>query len=394
MKVLFINSRLDAHQNPGGDSIQIIKTKAALEQLGVSIEVRGPNNLEDLSSYEIAHVFNIQEPESTEQVFERLIKRNVPIVLSPIYWDVFAYWFESSVQKRVIWRQLIRLFGKRFARNIYTKWLLLKAPSTIKWQIQARLLRIANWVLPNSRAETLLLQDVFRLDNSFREKVDTIPNGIDPKLYYVLPVPNLAFQQKYRVKDFILQVGTINPVKNQLRVINSLFDMPCPLVFIGKAHSSIPEYVEICKTRAEERGNVIFIEHVPHHDLPGVYASAAAHVLPSWRETPGLVSLEAGATGCRVISTSIGSAREYFGDLAWYCYPDEPNTIRSAIDTALKTPPSLALRNLILEKYTWEKAAEATLVSYEKILNVANRETSRGLNFEGMGGLIANKSLK
>ena len=62
MRVLFINSRSDAEQNPGGDNIQMMKTKAALEHLGLAIEIRAPQDLDDLDGFDLAHIFNIQEP--------------------------------------------------------------------------------------------------------------------------------------------------------------------------------------------------------------------------------------------------------------------------------------------------------------------------------------------
>jgi glycosyltransferase involved in cell wall biosynthesis len=92
------------------------------------------------------------------------------------------------------------------------------------------------------------------------------------------------------------------------------------------------------------------------------------HALPSWRETPGLVSLEAAAAGCRIVTTELGSTRDYFGDLAWYCYPDDFASIRRAVEMAMKAPVPADLRKQVLTQYTWQRAASATLASYEKIL--------------------------
>ncbi len=63
MRVLFINSRSDALRSPGGDTIQAQKTQAALESLGVTVEVRAANDLQTLPEVDLAHIFNIQEPE-------------------------------------------------------------------------------------------------------------------------------------------------------------------------------------------------------------------------------------------------------------------------------------------------------------------------------------------
>jgi glycosyltransferase involved in cell wall biosynthesis len=167
----------------------------------------------------------------------------------------------------------------------------------------------------------------------------------------------------------VLEVGAISPVKNQLGVIEALYNLPVPLVFIGQPAAAMPEYAEMCKARGAERGNVIFIDRIPHEELPGIYALAAVHVLPSWRETPGLASLEAAAAGCRVVTTSIGSTYDYFGDLAWYCYPDDLISIRTAVESALQTSQTTALREHVLTEFTWQRAAEATLASYQTALS-------------------------
>jgi glycosyltransferase involved in cell wall biosynthesis len=176
-------------------------------------------------------------------------------------------------------------------------------------------------------------------------------------------------QEQYGLRDFVLEVGAISPVKNQLGLIDALYDLPVPLVFVGQPAAKMPEYAEQCKARAALRGDVTFIDRLPHDELPGLYALAAVHALPSWRETPGLVSLEAAAAGCRIVTTSIGSTRDYFGDLAWYCYPDDLRSIRTAVEAALKAPPSPALRERVLREYTWHRAGAATLAAYQKVLN-------------------------
>ncbi|OGO36010.1 MAG: hypothetical protein A2W35_14975 [Chloroflexi bacterium RBG_16_57_11] len=80
------------------------------------------------------------------------------------------------------------------------------------------------------------------------------------------------------------------------------------------------------------------------------------------------MSLEAAAAGCRVVTTSIGSAQDYFGDLAWYCYPNDRSSIRKAVEQALQAPSSDTLRRRVLTEFTWERAAQATLHSYQQVL--------------------------
>lgn len=368
MRVLFINSRSDAVQSPGGDTIQAQKTQAALESLGVSVVTRGANDLHSLPAVDLAHIFNIQEPGPAWAALQRLEGAGIPVVLSPIYWDMLAYWCEMAVKSIALWKHMARLLGKGAVKRIYPAWQRLKAPSRKEWQTQRRLLLHARRALPNSHSETGLLQQFFRLGSDFQRKADVVPNAIDTTLYETQPAPSQEFEQRYGVRDFVLQVGTVNPVKNQLGLIEALYDLPVPLVFIGPVQPAYLDYGETCKARGAQRGQVIFIDQLPHNQLPGIYALAAVHALPSWRETPGLVSLEAAAAGCRVVSTSIGSTRDYFGDLAWYCSPDDPASIRAAVEQALRAPRSEELRRRVLAEYTWQRAAQATLKSYQQAL--------------------------
>lgn len=365
MQVLFINSRKDAQRNPGGDSVQMMKTGAALERLGVSVCVRNVDELDDLPACDVAHLFNIQEPAPCWQATKVLQAKGIPIVLSPIYWNMEAHWFEMAMTGTAKWRLLARAFGTQFARRLYLAWQVAKAPLKAAWRMQRALLTSARRVLPNSKTEAVMIQKAFALPTSFLHKIDVVPNGVDVILYEELPSPNQALAEKYRGQTIVMQVGTIYPAKNQLGLLEALYDLPVTVVFVGPILQPWAAYADACRVRAAERGNVDFVDSLPHGELPGVYALASVHALPSWRETPGLASLEAAAAGCRIVTTSIGSTRDYFGDLAWYCHPSEPSSIRKAVETALAAPATPVLRRRVLSEFTWRRAAEVTLAAYE-----------------------------
>ena len=99
-----------------------------------------------------------------------------------------------------------------------------------------------------------------------------------------------------------------------------------------------------------------------------MFNSARVHVLPSFFETTGLSSLEAAVMGCNVVITNKGDTVEYFEDLAYYCDPDDPDSIREAIEKAFQEPFNENLRQHILSKYTWDRTAQKTLEAYHKVL--------------------------
>lgn len=376
MRVLFVNTREDAEQHPGGDNVQMQKTQESLASLGVEVIVRSPATLTALPPFDLAHLFNMQMPQAAVRLLTALQPLGTPILLSPIYWDMLAHWADTAVNTHPRWRTLAHRVGKVRAQTIYIRWQRLKEPLFRRWRDQRRLLRQAERVLPNSQAEADLLQAVFVPGKSFMQRVTVVPNGIDPTLYRELPTPSAAFVAKYGVRDFVLQVGSVNPTKNQLGLIEALYDLPVPLVFIGKPLTERMDYYAACQARGAERGNVLFLDRVAYEELPAIYALAAVHVLPSWRETPGLVSLEAAAAGCKVVTTSIGSTTDYFGDLAWYCHPGDPASVRRAVVAALQTPPSPLLRQRVLQQYTWEQAGVATLTAYQQALATRERRNA------------------
>ena len=369
MRLLAINARANAASLPGGDSIQMEKTCQALQALGVTIEARQPADLDRMPVCDLAHVYNIQEPETTWQVFESLTRRGIPFVLSSIYWDMYEYWAEEALHKLKSWKRLASIYGMERARKLYLRWQYLKAPGKQPWRLKRKLLQTARRVLPNSHSEVAHLQKSFWLGDDFREKVDVVPNAIDTSLYLQRPRPSQAFLEQYNLRDFVLEVGTIYPVKNQLGLLEALEDVPVPVVFIGQVMEARSEYALACKELARQRGNVLFLDWVDHTQLKNIYALAAVHALPSWRETPGLVSLEAAAAGCNVVTTSIGSTYDYFGDLAYYCHPGDQASIRAAVVSALENHPKGKLRERVLAEFTWQRAAQATLDSYTKALN-------------------------
>jgi glycosyltransferase involved in cell wall biosynthesis len=370
MRVLFVNSRENTQAIPGGDTVQMVSTQAALEYLGLTVEAWNAHELAHsaLPHCDIAHIFNMQTPEPAWTAMQALQARGTPVVLSPIYWDMYAHWAESAIAEQPRWRALAGRLGEPRTRGLYVRWQKLKSPTKALWRTQRRLLRRAARVLPNSLSEAVLLEHSFALGRGFQRKVAVVPNAIDTQFYQQLPAPNEVFCQRYGVRDFVLQVGTVYPAKNQLALIEALFDLPVPLVFIGQTMDAASNYVQQCRERAAQRGNTVFIDRLPHHELPGIYALAAVHALPSWRETPGLVSLEAAAAGCRIVTTSIGSTRDYFGDLAWYCHPSDLKSIRQAVLAALAAPTPHELRQRVLNRYTWQRAAEATVTAYEAAL--------------------------
>jgi glycosyltransferase involved in cell wall biosynthesis len=148
-------------------------------------------------------------------------------------------------------------------------------------------------------------------------------------------------------------------------MIRALQGAPVPVVFIcGEAHT---RYIRKCKAEADS--NMHFIVAMPQDKLASAYAAAKVHILPSYCETPGLVSLEAALADCAVVITKGGCTEEYFRDMAEYCDPDDIDSIRSATLRALEKGPDPRLKEHILKNFTWERTAEETIEGYKVALS-------------------------
>ena len=111
-----------------------------------------------------------------------------------------------------------------------------------------------------------------------------------------------------------------------------------------------------------------FLGEIKHESLSSIYSHAKVHVLPSFRESPGLATLEAAAHGVNCVVSIYGPVTEYFGQDAWYCDPLNEDSIKTAILEAWHSPLSRTLQQRVLKDFTWKRAAEVTLVAYEQVL--------------------------
>lgn len=346
MKVLFIN-RKNALTLSGGDTVQMLNTKNELNNLGVDVEIiLGESDSNNYNNFDLVHLFNIQTDKFSLKEARKVKNKNCKLIVSPIWWD-----FEKEQIKDIRTfgdksKKLAEVIGNRnviFLRKINLK---------IRYRRMKKILKLADMILPNSNMEKELLIKEFGVDKS---KVKVVYNGVS-KDY----ISRSVFNEK---RYFALQVGRIEEAKKTHLSIRACKELGIPLKIIGKKVDE--EYYNYCLNEAKS-SEVEFIGTKNHTELIEYYQKAKIHILPSLRETPGLVSLEAATQGCNIVSTKIGSAKDYFGDLAYYCDPNEYSSILEAIRNAWNDD-NKDLRSFICENFTWEVAARQTLDGYKMI---------------------------
>lgn len=330
MKVLF-QSRPDFLQNPAGDTVQMVSTGQELKNLGVEICLSADPNI-DLSPYDFVHIFNITRIKESYMFFLNAQKQKKKIVISPIYWPPNAYLKREGASSNAlaIWRHL--------------------------QPMRTRLVSECDLLLPNSHIEMEALQQDFL--NSASHQV--VPNGFPDA--FIGATPQL-FREKFpdAPKEFVLCAARISSRKNQHWLAKICGELGLSLVLLGPVNNQ--KYFESVTSFS----NVHYIGTLQGALLASAYSAAKAHALPSWFETPGLSSIEAGACGTVVISTNQGSPKEYFRDMALYIHPLDDQSLRTALEQSFNASP-LPLMHHIHTHYPWSKVAEMTLNAYRAVI--------------------------
>jgi len=134
--------------------------------------------------------------------------------------------------------------------------------------------------------------------------------------------------------------------------------------------SGAPVLAEIERLRLRERIRVTGF--IPDADLHALLSGALALAHPSMDEGFGLPPLEAMAAGVPVAAARAGSIPEIVGDAAVLLDPSDEAAWTAALsdlagDADLRARLRAAGRVRAAD-FTWERAAEATLAVYAKVL--------------------------
>lgn len=333
-----------AFQNVGGGEILLVKTKEFLEKKGIKIHLFDQWN-HRFQKGDLLHVFgSVKEALGLMQIAK---SKGVTIVHTPIVW----YNWQSSIFIPYPSNERFLCIMRQTAKTFFPF-----VPSERK-----KMMSVADVVLASSKAEAEQIVRYFLIP---REKIRVVVCGADQN--YETGNGDI-FTQKFGLKNFVLTVGRIEPRKNQLNLIRAMKTIKHALVIIGETVSHHQAYYEKC--RKESGDNVFFFGGFPpdSEHLRSAYIACDTFALPTWFETPGIATLEAGLSGAKIVITREGATKEYFKDLAEYVNPNSVTDIRAKITKTLNQPKNEALGKLIKERYLWQNTAEQTIAAYEAV---------------------------
>ncbi len=189
-----------------------------------------------------------------------------------------------------------------------------------------------------------------------------------------------------KFKNYFLFIGTIEPRKNLVRLIDAFIRFrnaevgplataaaargPTSLILAGASgwkNDDVFMAIERANVKLGKE-SVQYLGYVSEEEKIALLKNATAFVWPSLYEGFGLPVLEAMAVGVPVITSNVSSIPEITGDTAVLVNPENIEEIVSAIDRVVRDEAlrdQLKTRGLERAKqFTWEKTARETLAVY------------------------------
>lgn len=383
IRILYI-TRPNFYNIFGGDTVQVNKIKEfILKMHNICIDIITIDefaNEEKYLSYDIYHFWGIAADLNILDIVKLLKKHNKKVVVNTIYWNLthtfFLNFFISKIlnyktnlqlEKMCLFFNLFIILPIAYIVPKYRKKIQNVFGSKKFKSVRTKVLKLSDSIIPNSDEEMFVLCDDITMDYKLiGEKYIAIPNAVDVsklnKECNEIILPNLT--------DFVIEAAGIEPLKNQLSILKALMNNKnIPIVFAGAIRDE--RYFKKIKEIAEKRGNVFFTGKIKEEQLFDLYKRAKVHVLPSFRESPGLSTLEALICGTQIVVSN-----EKFCPIKYYkfdkygfvCNPYDINSIKNAILEAYNNPKDIKLPEEYFDFYSYENAANMTYNVYERVL--------------------------
>jgi glycosyltransferase involved in cell wall biosynthesis len=221
--------------------------------------------------------------------------------------------------------------------------------------------------------------DIVRILDIPEQKVRVVYEAAAPAFH---PLSNSNYleeiRRQYRLPDpFVLYVGTIEPRKNLIRLLDAFARLrksaaiPHSLVLVG-GRGWKDAAIFAAMEKLEREGIARYLGRVPMEVLVGIFNLADALVFPSLYEGFGLPVVEAMACGTPVVTSPNGSLREVAGDAAEFVEPTNVESIEQGMRRVLTDPDrqaDLRVRGLAQAKsFSWAIAAAETRQLYAEVL--------------------------
>lgn len=212
------------------------------------------------------------------------------------------------------------------------------------------------------------------------DKIDIIPNGVDPGDFLTVKDEDLTgFRNQFALPDehIVYSIGRLVPEKG----IQVLVDA-APFVLSERPDTKFVVagtggFGQELQQRAIDRGvadRFYFAGFVTDDDRNRLYKVADVAVFPSLYEPFGIVALEAMAARTPVVASSVGGFAEVITnhETGLLTYPDNPSSLAWAIVHTLNRPDWAQQRvdnayRMVREQFNWDAIARQTIDVYRRV---------------------------
>lgn len=219
-------------------------------------------------------------------------------------------------------------------------------------------------------------RDLLELTDVDANKVEVVYQGCRPEFKMkVKEAQKQQLRKQYGLpENYLLNVGAIEPRKNQLLILKALkaghIDMP--LVIAGQGTDYLKELQSYMDQQGLQ-GQVIILPNFPFADLPALYQCASVFVFPSIYEGFGIPMVEALTSGIPVIASTGSCLEESGGPNSLYVSPDDEEALASGINKILSDKQ---LRDAMVtqgldyaQRFSDEAIAKNLITTYTSLLS-------------------------
>ncbi len=221
-------------------------------------------------------------------------------------------------------------------------------------------------------------QDLIEFLDIPESKIEVVYQSCNPRFFIPTTSEQLqSLKTKYLIdKDFILNVGAIEPRKNALSLVKAFHaisrEIKEDLILIGHGKqykNEIEDYI----VKNDLVGRVRIISGVPMADLPAFYSLAKLFVYPSHFEGFGIPIIEAMFSKTPVITSKGSCFPEAGGPSCIYIDPDNIEEvafeIKSLIGDLDKQFRMQEEGYRFVQKFHWSKTSENLFSLYANLIN-------------------------
>ncbi len=203
--------------------------------------------------------------------------------------------------------------------------------------------------------------------------VTVIPNGFRSDLFY----PRDASECRKALnlpldKKIILTVGNLEPVKGQTHLIEAVQkillerkDILCVIVGAGKLRTALERQIRSLGLQ----DYVLLAGGKPHDEIPLWMNACDLFVLPSLRESFGVVQIEAMACGKPIVATRNGGSEEIVisEEYGLLVEPADSEDLAEKIPVALDREWDRETILAYVERFAWENIAKDIIKIYRSL---------------------------